>query len=310
MNSIEKALELALRAHKGQVDRDGEAYILHPMAVCLMGRTDEERCAGLLHDVLEDSDVTSDMLLDEGMSESVVGALELLTHEGGVEYMDYVQGIVDSKNPIAIRVKFNDLTHNFERGKAYPDLQEKHGRALEVVRVAVEEMERVGLYEVRDEVEYAVFAAGCFWGVQHYFDKLKGVIKTYVGYTGGKEEWPSYESVRSHNTTHVEAVLVEYDSNVVSYEELCKLFFEIHDPGQTDGQGPDKGMQYLSGVFYVTEEQKNVTDRLISLLRDKGYEVNTMVRSAERFWIAEGYHQGYYDNTGGSPYCHIRQRKF
>jgi len=311
MNKLETALELAVKAHAGQKDRDGEAYILHALQVGLMGDTDEERMTGFLHDVLEDTELTAQELLDAGIPESVVGALELLTHDPQVPYMDYVQAIIDSHNPIALRVKLNDLTHNFARGKAYPELQRKHGAALQIVQKAVEESNRVTRYVPTSGTQWVAFAAGCFWGVQHYLQRQKGVQKTWVGYTGAEgEEQPTYELVRKHKTHHLEAVLVEYDPQVVSYEALCKLFFEIHDPGQTDGQGPDKGEQYLSGVFYTTAEQGEVTHRLMYYLRQQGHPVYTRVEPAGTFWIAEAYHQDYYQNTGGSPYCHIRIRKF
>jgi peptide-methionine (S)-S-oxide reductase/peptide methionine sulfoxide reductase msrA/msrB len=103
---------------------------------------------------------------------------------------------------------------------------------------------------------------------------------------------------------------VEYNPAEVSYEDLCKLFFEIHDPGQTDGQGPDKGEQYRSTIFYENNEQLQTVERLIAILREKGYKVNTQIRPASKFWVAEKYHQNYYDNTGGNPYCHIRKKKF
>lgn len=310
MNKINIALEIAIKAHAGQTDRDGEAYILHPLTVGLMGRTDEERMGGFLHDVLEDSDYTANDLLEAGIPQSVVNALLLLTHDKSTPYYDYVQRVIDSHNPIALRVKYNDLTHNYARGKAYPDLQKKHGKALEMVKAAIDENNKVTLYKPQGECTVAVFAAGCFWGVQHYLGKQNGVIRTLAGYTGGQEEYPTYEDVRSHRTSHLEAVLVEFDSSIISYEELCKLFFEIHDPAQTDGQGPDKGSQYLSAVFFVNEEQHSTTNDLIAQLRDKGYEVNTRVEAAGQFWVAEDYHQNYYTHTGGSPYCHIRQKKF
>lgn len=310
MSAVDIALKIAVEAHKGQVDRDDEAYILHPLTVGLMGKTDEERCAGFLHDVLEDTDYTVEMLEEAGIPDGVINALKLLTHDKDTLYYDYIQHIIDSHNPIALRVKYNDLQHNYERGKAYPDLQEKHGKALKMIKAAIEEMNRVTPYEPKENCETTVFAAGCFWGVQHYFQRKNGVLNTYVGYIGGEEEYPTYDEVRAHHTHHIEAILVEYNPEEVSYSDLCKLFFEIHDPAQTDGQGPDKGSQYRSAVFYKDEEQLTITNELISILREKGYEVNTLIKPATRFWIAEGYHQNYYENTGGSPYCHVRRRKF
>ena len=158
--------------------------------------------------------------------------------------------------------------------------------------------------------EQAIFAAGCFWGVQYQLQRVNGVIDTSVGYIGGKEENPVYADVKAHLTHHVEAVLVDFDADAVSYEELCKVFFEIHDPAQTDGIGPDIGPQYRSEIFYFDENQKATAEAVIELLRSKGHEVNTSLRPAERFWVGEDYHQDYYNKTGDEPYCHIRVRKF
>ena len=99
------------------------------------------------------------------------------------------------------------------------------------------------------KVEKAIFAAGCFWGVQHQFERIPGVLNTTVGYTGGREANPAYTQVKAHMTHHVEAIFVDYDADMVSYVDLCKLFFEIHDPSQTDGIGPDLGPQYRSMIF-------------------------------------------------------------
>ena len=156
----------------------------------------------------------------------------------------------------------------------------------------------------------AIFAAGCFWGVQYQFQRVLGVLRTTVGYTGGPEENPQYPEVKAHQTRHVEAIEVEYDTEVVSYEELCKVFFEIHDPAQTDGVGPDIGPQYRSEIFYLNEEQKEIAEKVIALLRSMDHEVNTILRPAEKFWEGEEYHQDYYNKTGGEPYCHIRIKKF
>ena len=105
------------------------------------------------------------------------------------------------------------------------------------------------------KVEKAIFAAGCFWGVQHQFERIPGVLNTTVGYTGGPEANPAYTQVKAHMTHHVEAIFVDYDADMVSYVDLCKLFFEIHDPSQTDGIGPDLGPQYRSMIFYMDEKQ-------------------------------------------------------
>lgn len=313
---IDIALQIASRAHEGQTDRDGNPVILHAITVGMMGSTDEERTAGFLHDVVEDTDWTFDQLLAEGIPAGVVSALRLLTHTKDTPYYDYVQSIIDSGNPIALQVKYNDLRHNYARGKAYPELQAKHGKALEMVKAAIEQCSQISLYKPQESAEgesatsVAVFAGGCFWGVQHHFGKLAGVKRTLVGYTGGEEQRPTYTEVRGHLTHHVEAVLVEYDPTMVSYTDLCKLFFEIHDPGQTDGQGEDIGAQYRSCVFYANDEQKAVTASLIDYLRQNGHEVNTLVLPLGEFWIGEEYHQRYYEKTGGEPYCHFRVRKF
>lgn len=161
---------------------------------------------------------------------------------------------------------------------------------------------------VADGVAY--FAGGCFWGVEHYMEQLDGVISVESGYMGGHVESPSYEQVSSRTSGHLEAVEVRFDPSRISYEEVAKRFFEIHDPTQADGQGPDLGPEYLSAVFYGSPEQKQVTEALIERLRGRGYDVVTMVRPAERFWRAEGYHQDYYASSGKTPYCHARVKRF
>lgn len=160
------------------------------------------------------------------------------------------------------------------------------------------------------KTEKAIFACGYFWGAQYQFERVPGVISSTVGYIGGSEENPSYQEVKAHATGHAEATLVEFDAEKVSYTDLCKLFFEIHDPAQTDGQGPDIGPQYRSEIFYLDENQKRDAEEVIRFLEDKGYEVHTRLTRANTFWKAEEYHQHYYDKTGGEPYCHIRIRKF
>jgi len=156
------------------------------------------------------------------------------------------------------------------------------------------------------QVQYgrAVFAGGCFWGVEYYLQRQPGVLETTVGYTGGTTERPTYEQVCSHTTGHAEAVEVLYDPVRVSYEQLTRLFFESHDPTQPNGQGPDIGPQYRSEIFYLDEEQEAIAKRLIAELREKGYDVVTRVTPAGVFWPAEAYHQDYHATKGTLPYCH------
>ena len=160
------------------------------------------------------------------------------------------------------------------------------------------------------EKDTAWFAGGCFWGMEYLFRKVPGVLNTRVGYMGGHKEHPSYEEVCSGTTGHLETLEVVFDPAMISYEELAMIFFEIHDPTQADGQGPDIGEQYLSAVFCRNETQKKIVEKLISILRSKGLEVVTQIRDAAPFWPAEEYHQDYYSKTGGSPYCHIRVKRF
>ena len=159
-------------------------------------------------------------------------------------------------------------------------------------------------------LQKAVFAGGCFWGVEYRFQKVKGVLSTRVGYTGGKTANPTYKEVCTGRTGHAEAMEVTFDPSVVTYETLAKLFFEIHDPTQSDRQGPDVGTQYRSAVFYSDDQQKQVAESLIAQLKGKGYNVVTEVSKAGVFWPAEDYHQEYYEKTGHQPYCHVYQKRF
>ncbi len=156
----------------------------------------------------------------------------------------------------------------------------------------------------------AFFAGGCFWGVEHYMEQLEGVKKVESGYMGGSVDDPSYEQVSHEPTGHLETVRVEFDPAVIPFREVAKRFFEIHDPTQRDGQGPDVGEQYLSAVFYTGPGQKRDTEALIGELEERGYDVATLVRPAKKWFVAEDYHQDYYARKGSKPYCHARVKRF
>lgn len=161
---------------------------------------------------------------------------------------------------------------------------------------------------VNKTLKKAYMACGCFWGAEYYFMKAEGVKHTAVGFMGGHVEHPTYEQVCRKNTGHLETTEIEYDSTRISYEDLVKLFFEIHDFTQADGQGPDIGPQYLSCFFYANPEEKAIAEKYIGILESKGYRVATMLKPVSTFWKAENYHQQYYEHKGDRPYCH-RYRK-
>lgn len=160
------------------------------------------------------------------------------------------------------------------------------------------------------KTETAIFASGCFWGTEYYFNKEKGVKSTTVGYTGGHVENPSYEQVCTGRTGHAEAVEVEFDPTKISYEELTRLYFETHDFTQVNRQGPDIGEQYRSVIFYTNDKQKEIAEKYVDILTKKGYKVATSIEKAGEFYNAEKYHQDYYDKTGGTPYCHFKREVF
>jgi len=156
----------------------------------------------------------------------------------------------------------------------------------------------------------AIFAGGCFWGVEHFFAIEPGVTETAVGYIGGHKDNPTYKEVCYTDTGHAEAIEVVFDPTKTSFEKLARLFFETHDPTHVDRQGPDVGKQYRSAVFYVDDEQKAITEKLIGELKAKGLKVATQVVKAPKFWPAEEYHQDYYKKTGKEPYCHAYVKRF
>lgn len=156
----------------------------------------------------------------------------------------------------------------------------------------------------------AIFAGGCFWGMEYYFKEIDGVISSKVGYSGGHTENPTYNDVCSHTTGHAEVIEVVYDTSKTNFEELARLFFEIHDPTQVNRQGPDIGDQYRSAIFYKNDKQKEIAEKLVRLLELKGFKVATEITKATKFYPAELYHQDYYGKKSGRPYCHFKVKRF
>lgn len=158
-------------------------------------------------------------------------------------------------------------------------------------------------------IDRMFFAGGCFWGVEHLFKQLEGVFDTRVGYMGGTWKNPTYKQVCTGLTGHYETVEVIFDPKKIDEETLVRYFFEIHDFTQESGQGPDIGEQYKSVIFYTNETQRRVAEEVISFLKQK-YKVATQIKRASDFWLAEDYHQDYYEKTGKVPYCHFRRKVF
>ena len=143
--------------------------------------------------------------------------------------------------------------------------------------------------------DIAIFAAGCFWGIEEKFNSTEGVIETEVGYIGGKKDNPTYEEVCSGTTNHAEAVRIYYQKEIVSFDSLLNIFFEIHDPTTLNRQGPDIGTQYRSVIFCQDEFQRLSSENKIKELNRNKFNnsIVTSIESNKDFWIAEEYHQKY-----------------
>ncbi len=152
----------------------------------------------------------------------------------------------------------------------------------------------------------AIFAAGCFWGVQYYFDQVPGVIATEAGYIGGHKDNPTYWDVASRKTGHAEAVKITFDPAKITYDKLLMHFFRMHDPTQLNRQGPDVGDEYRSAIFYLDDQQKRAAEEMIAKHNKykEGAKIVTTVEKATTFWPAEEEHQKFTQKTGVGM-CHV-----
>lgn len=160
------------------------------------------------------------------------------------------------------------------------------------------------------DTEEAILAGGCFWGVDYHMRQIYGVIKVESGYTGGILDEPDYHEVCLGNTGHYEAVRIIYDVAKTDYRTVLKCFFEIHDPTQHGGQGPDIGLRYQSRVFYYDKKQLEIAQELIQELTGNGYSVATNTKPVQPFWLAEDEHQNYYIKHNKLPSCHQPVKRF
>ena len=163
------------------------------------------------------------------------------------------------------------------------------------------------LFKEEIQTDTATLGTGCFWCTEAIFQQLKGVLKVTSGYSGGHVINPTYEQVCDKNTGHAEVVQVVYDPKQITFDELLSVFWQTHDPTTLNRQGNDVGPQYRSVIFYHSDEQKEKAERYKAELGQSGSWDNKIVTEIEpykNFFVAENYHQNYYDNNGSAPYCY------
>ena len=169
-----------------------------------------------------------------------------------------------------------------------------------------EPTEQVNLAELQEGTSVATFAGGCFWCTEAVFERVEGVENVVSGYSGGKEDNPTYRQVSYGMTTHAEAIQIYFDPKVVTFDELLEIFFTIaHDPTQVDRQGPDVGRQYRSAIYYHDAKQKAAIDKKLAKFKaDAKFSrpIATEIEAYDKFWMAEDYHQDYYELNPGNPY--------
>lgn len=229
------------------------------------------------------------------------------SHCGWPSFDDEIKGAVKrvpdadgNRTEIVCATCGGHLGHVFE-GEGFTEKNTRH---------CVNSISMKFIPKISSKMEKAYFASGCFWGTEYHFMKQAGVIETTVGYMGGHTQSPTYKEVCTGTTGHIETTEVIFDPSKVSFETLLKLYYETHDFEQIGGQGPDIGPQYQSVVFYTSEVQRQMVEKYIQVLKEKGYKPATWLRQAPEFWSAEDYHQEYYDKKNGSPYCHIYRKIF
>ena len=163
--------------------------------------------------------------------------------------------------------------------------------------------------DTNNNLETATFGAGCFWCVEAVFQNLQGVEKVTSGYSGGNVKNPSYREVSNGSTGHAEAVQIQFDPNIITYDQLLEVFWKTHDPTTLNREGPDIGPQYRSAIFYHDEEQKEIAEQSKQAMDQSGYFSDPIVTEIEpykNFYVAEDYHQDFYEKNRNQPYCRFR----
>jgi peptide-methionine (S)-S-oxide reductase len=159
---------------------------------------------------------------------------------------------------------------------------------------------------INSNIEIATLGNGCFWCTEAIFQRVKGVVSAESGYSGGNIDNPTYKDICTGTTNHAECLQIKFDNSILSFEELLKIFFETHDPTTLNRQGNDAGTQYRSIIFYHTDIQKGIAENVIKQLEDNNVYNNkivTIIEPITTFYVAESYHQDYYNLNGGAPYC-------
>ncbi len=159
-----------------------------------------------------------------------------------------------------------------------------------------------------DNLEFATFGNGCFWCTEAIFEQLEGVHKVESGYSGGHVKNPGYKAVTTGRTGHAEVIHIAFDPKVISFNELLDVFFNTHNPTTLNRQGADVGTQYRSAVFYHNDAQRDATNNMINALDESGAfedKIVTEVTEFDKFYVAENYHQNYYENNSTQGYCQV-----